>query len=420
MDTTVASSMALEHLESFICQHAANLTAAEYQWLLAVGEFDRRRGWEPWEVRSCAEWLSWQVGLDIRAAREKVRVAHKLVEFPLVADAMSKGHLSYSKVRAITRITTTANEAQVVDLAMASTTSQVEAMVSAYRRATPPPSRPDGSEVGAVARQWLHQHSNDDGTVTISLCLPADTATAMLSAIEIFLDDIPAELGLTTAHRRAEAAVAMAEHAAAHYECERTENAAQPRYLVVLHTNGADQCEIEGIGSSSGDPRGVDSDTALRLMCNAVFEVVNHEGELISDRNSLITGRLRRFILHRDRTCRFPGCARRTSLDIHHLVPRWQNGGNQPDNLATLCRFHHHRLHEHGWSVEWQGDELVFHLPNGQVATGASKPVHGEAAVVANCGRTSRDGQSRWDGTRLDRSWVTEGLLLLEQHAHST
>ena len=112
---------------------------------------------------------------------------------------------------------------------MASTTSQVEAMVSAYRRATPPPSHPDGSGVGTVARQWLHQHSNDDGTVTISLCLPADAATAVLSAIEIFLDDIPAEQGLTTANRRAEAAVAMAEHAAAHYECERTESATQPQ-----------------------------------------------------------------------------------------------------------------------------------------------------------------------------------------------
>jgi hypothetical protein len=264
MDTTDASSMAMPQLESFICQHAANLTAAEYQWLLAVAEFDRRRGWEPWEVRSCAEWLSWQVGLDIRAAREKVRVAHKLVEFPLIARSMSNGHLSYSKVRSISRIVTPANESQLVDLAMASTTSQVESMVSGYRRATPPPpvNTDTGTDTGTgtgsalrVEPQWLHHHSNDDGTVTISLCLPAEAATAVLSAVELFLDDIPSEPGVTTACRRAEAAVALAEHAATHRSCERTDATAQPHYLVVLHTNGADQCEIEGIGDSSGEPR---------------------------------------------------------------------------------------------------------------------------------------------------------------------
>ncbi len=66
MDTNVASARPLEQLEAVIHQGAANMTAFEHDWLLAVAEFDRREGWKLWECQSSAAWLSWQVGLDIR------------------------------------------------------------------------------------------------------------------------------------------------------------------------------------------------------------------------------------------------------------------------------------------------------------------------------------------------------------------
>ena len=81
----------LEWLEAEICQGAANLTAAEASWLALVAEFDRRRGWEVWECASCAAWLSWQVGLDMRAAREKVRVAHALGGVPVAGSGDGPG-----------------------------------------------------------------------------------------------------------------------------------------------------------------------------------------------------------------------------------------------------------------------------------------------------------------------------------------
>ena len=127
MATTLHSHepVPLERLEAAIWQGAANLTSAEHDWLLAVAEFDRRRGWERWEVQSAAHWLSWQVGLDLRAAREKVRVARSFEQFPRIAAAMADGRLSYSKVRAITRIATPATEQELVDMALAATTMPV-------------------------------------------------------------------------------------------------------------------------------------------------------------------------------------------------------------------------------------------------------------------------------------------------------
>jgi hypothetical protein len=55
---------------------------------------------------------------------------------------------------------------------------------------------------------------------------------------------------------------------------------------------------------------------------------------------------LRRTVLQRDhRCCRVPGCKNATFLDVHHIVPRAENGGNKPDNLVTLCGVHHRASH---------------------------------------------------------------------------
>jgi hypothetical protein len=54
------------------------LNAANYRWLTLIGEFDRRQGWADGFLHSCAHWLNFKCGLDLGAAREKVRVASAL------------------------------------------------------------------------------------------------------------------------------------------------------------------------------------------------------------------------------------------------------------------------------------------------------------------------------------------------------
>lgn len=81
-----------------------------------VAEFDRSRGWAVWG-RSCVHWLNWRCGLDFRTAREKVRVAHALEELPIIREVFSRGELSYSKLRAITRIATDQTEGDLLVMA---------------------------------------------------------------------------------------------------------------------------------------------------------------------------------------------------------------------------------------------------------------------------------------------------------------
>ncbi len=430
MTTTISSpaaisqvSVPLEHLEAAICQGAANLTSAEHGWLLSVAEFDRRRGWQRWECHSAAHWLSWQVGLDMRSAREKVRVARALEVFPLISAAMADGRLSYSKVRAITRIATPATEQALVEMALAGTTNHVERIVSSYRRAAPAPEQRAAAQ---WARRGLHHEVQADGTVRISLVLPPEQAATVLSTIEHFtppsepLADGSRE---SCATRRADGAVQMAAsaHAAAH-----DEPTSAPRYLVTLHadldalTGGDGECAVSAHGDACELPIGVATSTALRMLCDCdVQTVLERNGQVvgITERSSVVTGKLRRLVLARDRHCQFPGCCRATGLDVHHIQHREHGGTNHPHNLTLLCRYHHHRLHEDGWRAERHGSEVRFIAPDGRVAGSNGPAPAGDATVVHAHQRLAADGRCQWRGERLDIQDALAALFSREQPA---
>ena len=94
----------LDRLADEIAEMAAVLDAATHTLLTRVREFDEKNGWVHFGALSCAHWLAWRCGLNLRAAREKVRVARALKRLPLIDDGLRRGVISYSKVRAITRI----------------------------------------------------------------------------------------------------------------------------------------------------------------------------------------------------------------------------------------------------------------------------------------------------------------------------
>ena len=80
----------LEQLGERIAEHAAHLDAATHRLLADLRDFDRRGGWHAQGALSCAHWLAWRVGWDLVTARERVRVAGKLADFPLI-DALRRG-----------------------------------------------------------------------------------------------------------------------------------------------------------------------------------------------------------------------------------------------------------------------------------------------------------------------------------------
>jgi hypothetical protein len=123
----------LDALGDQIAELAAHIGAATYRLLELIREFDAREGWAC-GFKSCAHWLSWRTGIDLGASREKVRVARALGELPLLSEAMARGELSYSKIRALTRVATAATEEELLGFARAGTTAHVEKLVRSWRR----------------------------------------------------------------------------------------------------------------------------------------------------------------------------------------------------------------------------------------------------------------------------------------------
>ena len=160
----------LELLEREITALASQIHAATCRWLELVAEYDAREGWAQWGCRSCAHWVSWQCGIAPGPAREHVRVARRLWELPLMRAAFARGELSYSKVRALTRVENVEREQDLLDLARHATASQLERLLRAYRGVV----AAERAAVGGRPERWLVVEHDDDGSVLLRGRFPAE------------------------------------------------------------------------------------------------------------------------------------------------------------------------------------------------------------------------------------------------------
>ena len=132
METT---ALPIATLEAQITELAGHLNSANHRFLKLIAEFDQRKGWSDSATQSCAHWLNWKCGIDLGAAREKVRVAHALATLPQISASMERGEVSYSKVRALTRVADAATEELLLSIALHGTAHHVENTVRYFRRA---------------------------------------------------------------------------------------------------------------------------------------------------------------------------------------------------------------------------------------------------------------------------------------------
>ena len=79
----------LDRIGDEIAELSAHLDAATARLLDLIREFDARGGWNTGGCLSCAHWLCYRVGLEMRAARERVRVARALGKLPRLAGALA-------------------------------------------------------------------------------------------------------------------------------------------------------------------------------------------------------------------------------------------------------------------------------------------------------------------------------------------
>ncbi|MGS0688952.1 DUF222 domain-containing protein, partial [Nakamurella sp. GG22] len=337
----------LEDLEAEICSLAAGLAASTGGWLRLIAEFDRRKGWAQWGIKSCAHWLAWACSVAPGAAREYVRVASALVSLPLLDAAFAAGRLSYSKVRAATRVADRVPESTLLEQALVHTAAQLERLVRAYRKV-------DGTGTAQQHRRRARWFFDEDGMLVLTARLPADEGAVLVAALE--QADDSGDSG-----SEPDALMAMVHTALA---AGPVDSSGDDRHLLVLHADAAvltgaaqDGTDDPGVGVCRVEHGpGVDRGTARRIACDAALvalinSAVPGEQLRLGRKTRKISPGLRRALRIRDGGCRFPGCHRIRHLEAHHVV-HWLFGGlTDLDNLVLLCRAHHMSVHEDGFTV---------------------------------------------------------------------
>ncbi|MDQ3729071.1 MAG: 13E12 repeat family protein, partial [Actinomycetota bacterium] len=199
-------------LETEITTLHSRISAETCQWLLLVAEYDRREAYRKvWGARHMADWLSWHCGVGVRTAQEQVRVSRRLADLPLTQELFAKGELSYSKVRAISRAEDTENEEMLVKLARNATASQIERIVSSYRRA-----KASADEGEREALRFASWDLDEDGCLRLRARLSPDEGAVFLRALELAREEILRERS---------------------HECEEAERGVAPEHTSARTTN---------------------------------------------------------------------------------------------------------------------------------------------------------------------------------------
>jgi len=445
----VRGDIPLERIEAELTELAGQLAAGECRWLLLVGEYDRREGYKQWGCRSCVQWLSWQCGLDGRSARDKLRVARALEHLPVVTREFGAGKLSYSKVRALTRIATPENEADLVELAEHATAAQVERVVRSYRsarKAAGDRSDAERQHAGRFLRIELDDTPDSDGSYVVSGRISADVAAAILTALEAARALVPrpeaddetgdeeSEEGgsaepLDHGTLNADGLAMMAETWLAHGPASRKGG---DRHMVtvyvdanVLADDAPEDCG-DGVCEIDGGTR-LAPETARRLLCDSsvVWMLQDADGKPVnvSTRTRSIPPSLRRAVHARDQGCDFPGCGERSFTDIHHLRHRAHSGDNSMVNLAELCWHHHRLVHEGSWELRrGRHGHLVAIRPDGTELGTLDGPGFDHRGIGLRNGErgvtvTSTTAIPQWYGDAIDVNWVIDSLWCIDRRA---
>ena len=226
-------------LANEIAELSARIDAAIYELLVRIRRFDELEGWAG--ATSYAQWLSWRANLAPGTAREYVRVAHALATLPKISDALRRGRISYSKVRAMTRVATPATEERLLHLAHQGTAAHLERIVRAWRLC-------DRQHEGREDRARRRHHSlsiypDADGMFVVRGRLTPEVGAVVCRALEAASEQLRQEAKdaetqnveePTPARRRADALGLLAESALA---ATLDPGTAGDRYQVVVHVD---------------------------------------------------------------------------------------------------------------------------------------------------------------------------------------
>ncbi|MDT7572382.1 MAG: hypothetical protein QOE05_2556 [Actinomycetota bacterium] len=417
---------------------SGRIAAGEAHLLALIGEFDERGAWVGHGLLSCAHWMSWQLGLGLNAARERVRVARRLRELPDIAEAFAAGRMSWCQVRAVTRVASTEDGIDWPGLARNASGAQLERIVRGMRRVHRD-AEADMDPDLARYRMRTRTSYDADGTLVITIRAAAEDGAVIRAGMQAMRAQIN--------RRRAELAAAGADAAADVSAETPTDVSAETSG----HEEPADATLSEALLEMARlaiEQQHAEHPDVARRTRSELFVQVDpmsgwgrlHDGEFLPPSSlrrveKSLPGRGRLVPLRREdltrhdlgRTrrepslalrellgtvdgerCRFPGCTRHRKLHAHHVVYWSRDGETNLDNMILLCSRHHTIVHQQHFQLVLHPDRRL-EVATSEVARVLHHPAlpWGDRERLESSARLARDATD----ARMDLGYVVNVLL---------
>jgi Domain of unknown function (DUF222) len=307
--------------------------AQHHRLLQRIAELDRSGEWAADGVPSCAHWLTDALQTQLSTAREWVRVARALAALPEVDAAFADG-VSYSKIRALTRVATADTQAELIALAKTVSAGRLTHALAAWqlRRETPAE-----TETRQRAQTALWFHDDIHGMAVATVRLPPEEMAKVSGAIERRVRDRRPDASAdasdrwpSLARQRGDAFVELWNEC-----CGRPATTTE----IVLH--------VRGDGNTMDDGTPVPDSLIERVAPTSFLRALIHDADgrpiNASGRHRHPSSRQRRVVHERDRRC--VDCGTTELLDYDHDPPWERSGHTVVDELHLRCVTCHHRRH---------------------------------------------------------------------------
>ena len=354
--------------EGLIQIREAGIDSLEAAFADGLRRFDGSGDYAADGALSVIAWLKWRCKLSGGAAAERVGIARQLEQLPKTEEAFARGDLGYQHVAMIARTADHVGasavrkaEASLLQAAKTHDPGQFAGITKDFEH------RIDAEGALAEAnrayeRRYLHVGEPQDGLVRVDGLLDTEGGATLRAALNAHM--MPSkEDDRTPGQRRADALVEI---------CRRpgklSSDGAGPRPQLIITANVDTLAGIPGAPAARLNSGAmIPSATVQRLACDAAITRITGIGEFdneVSHASRSIPAATRRALAARDQHCVFAGCDRLPVwCDGHHLV-FWTHGGPTAlPNLALVCRPHHRKVHEEGWSLERRKDGRWAAIP---------------------------------------------------------
>jgi len=336
-----------DDLEQRMLSNRAQRSALDADDLEILEELDYRQVATADGCRSLSEWTTARLDLHPDTAKTLVRTMRRTVERPELREALATGDISFDRLEALSRIPEDVGLLEHLDVAGVRREAAKRVRISSE------------DEYRTASDQFLIlQPSLDESWWKLWGGLDGATGALFNKTIANKADDLPLLPDGSRGDSSWRKAMALAELCI-------TDDPPPAQLTVFVDTTQATSSNGEaGVVLETG-PR-IGRDALQAILCDAVTELTARSEDGIPMRygrqKRTIPPALRRAILHRDgNTCAGDGCASTHRLQVHHIIPWSQGGTTNPENLITLCWFHHQIV------VHQQGFKPYHHPQHGRI-----------------------------------------------------